>query len=256
MNERSLVWSYGGGTQSVAIAVLVSQGKLPLPERIFMADTSRETRVAFSYTDEYVRDLVHPIPIEIIDHSYARVDAYDSKGRLLIPAWTTKNGGIGRLPTYCSAEWKRDVCARWLREKGYGPKKPVTMWLGISVDELHRAKPARQAWIEHRFPLLFDVPLTRRDCVSLVEGAGLPTPPRSACWMCPHRSDAQWRELRDERPDEWALAVDFDGAIREQSEHWYLHRSALPLVEAPIDTAPSGGGLWDQDGCETGYCFV
>ena len=34
MSERSLVWSYGGGTQSVAIAVLVAEGHLPTPERV------------------------------------------------------------------------------------------------------------------------------------------------------------------------------------------------------------------------------
>ena len=35
--ERAIVWSYGGGVQSAAIAVLVVQGKLPRPERIVMA---------------------------------------------------------------------------------------------------------------------------------------------------------------------------------------------------------------------------
>lgn len=36
---RSLVWSYGGGVQSAAIAVLVLRGELPRPERVVMADT-------------------------------------------------------------------------------------------------------------------------------------------------------------------------------------------------------------------------
>ncbi len=39
---RSLIWSYGGGVQSAAIAVLVLRGELPRPERAVMADTSRE----------------------------------------------------------------------------------------------------------------------------------------------------------------------------------------------------------------------
>jgi hypothetical protein len=34
-----VVWSYGGGKQSVAIAALIVQGKLPKPDLIVMADT-------------------------------------------------------------------------------------------------------------------------------------------------------------------------------------------------------------------------
>jgi len=36
------VWSYGGGTQSIAIALLVVMVKLPKPDLIVTADTSFE----------------------------------------------------------------------------------------------------------------------------------------------------------------------------------------------------------------------
>ena len=41
------VWSFGGGTQSVAIAVLIAQGRLPKPERTIFADTSRKFNAVY-----------------------------------------------------------------------------------------------------------------------------------------------------------------------------------------------------------------
>ena len=52
--DRLVVWSYGGGTQSAAIAVLVLRGELPRPERIVMADTSREASATWAYLAEVV----------------------------------------------------------------------------------------------------------------------------------------------------------------------------------------------------------
>ena len=56
--------------------------------------------------------------------------------------------------------------------------------------------------------------------------------------------------MRDEQPEEWADAVDFDASIRKGSARAtanghdllgeaYLHRSRLPLSEAPIDRVTS-----------------
>lgn len=35
--ELPIIWSYGGGTQSLAIAVIVARGELPTPERVVIA---------------------------------------------------------------------------------------------------------------------------------------------------------------------------------------------------------------------------
>lgn len=59
---------------------------------------------------------------------------------------------------------------------------------------------------------------------------------------CPFHGNRQWRELRDNYPDEWADAVDFDRAIRKGGARGlpldgeaFLHRSRVPLSIAPID---------------------
>ena len=107
---RPIIHSYGGGTQSIAIAILVSQGKLPRPERVVIADTGREATETWEYTDNYVRPILAKVGlnIEIADHSLATIDMYSTAGNgnndLLIPAYT---GDGAQLRTFCSKEWKK-----------------------------------------------------------------------------------------------------------------------------------------------------
>ena len=250
MSDRALTWSFGGGTQSVAIAVLVAQGKLPKPECTVIADTGREASETWEYLDEHVGPLLATvgIEVEIAPHDLATVDLYSENGDLLMPMFT----GNGKLPTFCSNEWKKRVIYRYLRQRGYGPDNPVTMWLGISVDEIHRAKPSGTAWVENDWPLLMHVPSRRDECKRIVTDAGLPPPPRSSCWMCPHRNNVQWRRLRDEFPDDWAEAIKLEQLVRSNDKVVYLHHSAVPLAEADLND--------DQrdmfDACDSGFCFV
>ena len=56
-----------------------------------------------------------------------------------------------------------------------------------------------------------------------------------------------WREMRDEHPEEWADAVELDRLLRtdvvrthlEFDAAPYLHRSRLPLDDAPTDRTRS-----------------
>jgi hypothetical protein len=250
---KPIVWSYGGGTQSVAIAVLIADGTLPKPERVVIADTGREA----TETWEYTRDVVDPLlatvglEVEVAPSGLATVGLYAKNGDLLIPAFTT----TGKLPTLCSNEWKKRVISRWCRGEGYGPKNPVRMWLGISVDEVHRAKPSGVGWLEYHWPLLLDTPRRRDECIALVIGAGLPDPPRSACWMCPHRNNTEWRRLRDHFPDDWERAQQLEASIQSNDERdggLYLHRQLVDIGAAEIDE--ENLDLFDE--CDSGFCFT
>jgi hypothetical protein len=252
--ERAIIQSYGGGVQSAAIAVLVVQGKLPRPERIVMADTGREATLTWDYLCESVQPLLATVglKVEIASHSLARVDTHakSGDGRPLFPVFT--DGG-GRLPNMCSVEWKRRVVGRWLRQQGYGPQRPVVQWLGISTDESHRMKPdSGLKWASIEYPLA-DLRLSRSDCITLVERAGLPTPPRSSCWMCPFRSDKEWVALRERGDGDWEKAVALDERIRNDgiSGKLYVHRSTKPLAEASFRHEKQTE-LFDV--CEEGRC--
>lgn len=254
VDKKPIVWSYGGGTQSVAIAVMVANGELPRPERVVIADTGREAQETWNYTRDHVNPLLDHIDleVEVAPHSLSTVGLYAKNGDLLLPVFTN-NGG--KMPTLCSNEWKKRVVGRWCRQQGYGPKNPLRMWLGISVDEVHRAKPSGVAWMQYHWPLLMDVPRRRDECIALVQRAGLPEPPRSACWMCPHRNNAEWRHLRDNQPQDWDKAVALENSIQERDERdggIYLHRQMVSLGDAIIDS----DNIDMFDACDSGFCFV
>jgi len=236
MNDRSISWSYGGGTQTVAILVLIAQGKLPVPRLAIMADTGRERSSTWRYLEQHALPLMQQLGIEFhrAGHDLATVDLYAGTGDLLLPAFTT----TGKLPTFCSDKWKRLVVRRHLRQLGYGPTKPIVEWLGMSLDEIHRMKQSDVQWIETRWPLVFDVPLRRVECETIIQRYGLPLPAKSACWACPHLSNDEWRDIRDHDPDDFDRAIRLDAEIRVADKHGgvFLHRDRVPLAHADIDT--------------------
>jgi hypothetical protein len=246
-----LVWSYGGGTQTAAIAVLVLQGKLPRPDVVVMADTGREIQSTWDYLDEVIAPGLASIGLEvqIVSHDYSNYDLWKSDDYLLIPAYTTQ-AGKGKLPTYCSNEWKQRPIRRWLRQQDIND---CDVWLGISTDELERMKPSGLNWYRHVYPLIELVPTTRAQCAALVESFGWPSPPKSRCYMCPNQSPLMWSEMRRTQPEEFEKAVTMEIELQQSDPDVYLHRAMIPLEDAVAltDRQPS---LFD--GCDSGYCFV
>jgi 3'-phosphoadenosine 5'-phosphosulfate sulfotransferase (PAPS reductase)/FAD synthetase len=251
--SRPAVLSYGGGTQTAAMCVLVANGLLPRPDYIIAADTGREVQSTWDYLSEIVEPLLARIglTVEIAPHSLSTVDLYAKNGDLLLPVFTE----TGKLPTFCSTEWKARVVQRYLRQT-HGVSRAV-QWIGFSQEERSRV-PKSEApgpW-QRTYPLL-DLMLTRSDCEQIILGAGLPLPHKSACYMCPHRSNAEWREVRDRHPEQFAEAVRIDHEIREADERGavYLHRALVPLDEIDLDAAEPRSRVPERQ-CGLGMCFV
>jgi hypothetical protein len=260
---RVIVWNYGGGTQSVAIAVLVAQGKLPAPECALIARMDREVPRTFDYLDRYVRPLLAPVGVEIRvvypDALTAGLYYRDDDPLPLVGAFTAQ----GRTPALCSAHWKRDRIYREFRALGYGPARPVEQWFGYSAEprEIARAakarKGARRQWARPTFPLIERIPLRREHCVRLVEQAGLPTPPRSRCFDCYNQTNEEWREVRDATPELYQLAVRRDHEIRarDPKHALYLHHSRVPLDQADIEERDDESTLFGT-GCDSAGCWT
>lgn len=243
------VWSYGGGTQSAAIAVLILQGRLPQPDMIVMADTSREVTETWEYLERIVRPA--GFDVQVIPHNYAYWDIVKGdKGDILLPAFTRQNGRVGKMPTFCSDEWKRRPIQRWLREQGVDD---CDVWLGMSTDEMERMKASSLKWYRHVYPLIEMIPMSRHQCVSLVEKYGWPTPPKSRCWMCPNMSPRAWKDLKHKYPDDFQKAVDLEKELHKTDKDIYLHELGIPLDEA-ITQSERQSDMFD--GCDSGYCWT
>jgi hypothetical protein len=245
----TIVWSCGGGRQSAAIAKMIVTGELPKPDLICIADTSREVQSTWEYLSQVIQPSIK-IPIHIIPHSYAYVDLYkDDKNNILIPAFTKQSGQIGKLPTYCSVEWKQRPVRRWLREQGI---EQCDLWIGISTNEAHRMKAADRKWINHVYPLIEINPTSLAKCISMVESFGWPTPPKSRCFMCPNMSIQNWYELKTTSPIDFQKAVDLEKQLQKKDKFIYLHQTGKPLNQAVTESEQQ---LEMFDGCDSGFCW-
>jgi len=253
MSERTQIWSCGGGVQSTAIAVLILRGHLPVPDCAVIADTERELSTTWKYLYEWTIPALEGIGLNIQrvkKSQFATVDLYggaDGKS-LLIPAFTTQGEDIGKLPGYCSNEWKLRVVQRWATSI---KTDLATLWMGISTDEQRRASMPTGKW-EKYYPLI-DLNISRSDCFEIVKSIGWPEPPRSSCWMCPNHREDEWAWQQKNAPDDHKKAIAFDLEIRKTDPDAWLHPSATPLGEVTFN---SGNDVMFGKHCQTGLCFT
>lgn len=243
------LWSCGGGTQSAALAALIIQGRVERPDVAVMVDTEREKSQTWRYLDAIIRPALSAIGLHlsvIRKSQFATVDIYALNGDLLLPAFTADGG---RLGGFCSNEWKRRVVQRWCRAQGFDA---VQSWIGYSWDERTRVKAATEKWFQPRYPLV-DLRIDRPGCVQIVEAMGWPPAPRSACWMCPHMTNAEWRQMKLVDPADFERAIVLDELIREEDSNVFVHRSGTPLRNADLGADDAQGQLF---GCDSGQCFV
>lgn len=241
--KRIPVWSYGGGIQTIAKLVLIAQRKIEKPVLAVFANTARERQSTWDYLNQYAKPLMDELGIRFViaERELATFDLYQGT-KLAIPAFIG-NGG-GKLSIGCSDHWKKRVVRRKLRQLGYGPKNPVEMWIGMSLDEVHRMKHSDVKWIKNRYPLIEDYPLRRFECEKIIRDFGLPVPSKSSCWMCPHMKNHEWAEMKEIYPDDWQAAIELDESIRNHSLNGtYLHFDRVPLTEANLSEPDKSEGL-------------
>ena len=243
-----VAWSCGGGVQSAAIGALIVAGKLPPPDVAYIVDTGREASGTWEYFDEILRPALAQAGVGIhrVPHTYATVDLLTGKDKqtIIMPMYT--KGGRGKLQKYCSNEWKQRAAHRWLKDQGY---TTGVEWIGFSLDEMQRTKAAGMPW-EHKYPLI-KLKMDRGDCIKAVENVGWPQAPRSSCWMCPYRSDAEWKHLKQKYPRDFAAAVRLETELQRIDADAYFHRSGVPLDEADLNENQP-----DIFECNSGYCFT
>lgn len=246
MSQPVIAWSCGGGRQSVGIAALIVRGDLPKPDIAVIVDTERENSSTWNYYREILLPELAAVGVDLIripKSRYATVDLYRNDD-LLIPAFTTQNGKIAKMPTFCSNEWKQRVVRRYLRDVGV---KLCDEWLGISINEADRMKDSGLKWLRHVYPLI-ELDYSVEDCVRITAEMGWPPAKNSSCWMCPNKGRAEWLEMSD---SDFRLAQNFERRIREVDPFVYLTRTGQPLTRETIQTAESS----TLDEC-SGRCMV
>jgi 3'-phosphoadenosine 5'-phosphosulfate sulfotransferase (PAPS reductase)/FAD synthetase len=262
------VISYGGGVQSTALLVLAAQGVIDFPTFLFpnVGDDSEHPD-----TLTYVRDVAIPWATDrgiVIHELHATRHGKPETlyGRITKPghrAITIPLRGQNGKPQsrHCTADFKVTVLGQWLKANGASRDSPAIVGIGISVDELERAGNGTDEPHEQRVYPLLDLAYTRSDCQKIIDDAGLPVPPKSACWFCPFHRPATWAEMRRDDPSHFTSAVALEAMVIARQRMLghaplYLTRFGKPLDEAIAeaqDTLPWGEG---PEGCDEGYCWT
>lgn len=266
--------SLGAGVQNSALYVLSTLGErdVPLADVAIFADTGDEPQWVYDYLDALriwgINN--HGPPIRVAQKgvlSEWMVERQrEGKRFVSVPVYTAGEDGSkeGMLRRQCTREFKIEPITKEVRALlGYRPrqhiKERVRSLLGISIDEASRMKPSRTSWITNAWPLV-DAQVSRHVCEQILVDAGLPEPKKSSCVYCPYHDDGFWQDLKDNHPEEFEKAVEFDDLIRDMTmagmkRPAFVHRSCVPLSEAEFDTGdPNQGDLFEME-CE-GMCGV
>ena len=261
------VLSLGAGVQSSTVLFKILDGVVSKPDVAIFADTGNEPKEVYNYL-KYLRQYVdNQIPLHIVsksnivDDALAESEKGTNKGFITMPVYGIDKAGkksLGRRQ--CTNDYKIQPIHKEIR-KILGVKslrgKSVEMIMGISTDEIQRAKKPQQQWQINYYPLI-ELDMSRHDCKHYIKEKEVKQPPRSACIVCPYHSNEEWQHLKDNYPTEFKEAVAFDYAIRDKKDGIknYLHSSFIPLDQVNFKKKQEiyQGSLFDDE-CE-GICGI
>jgi hypothetical protein len=293
MSSMLRILSLGAGVQSSALLLMSIRGELPKIDHAIFADTQWEPKDVYDHLAWLESEAKSAgIPVHRVTRGNLRQDAIefrqhrksvDGKRYASIPLFVQNpDGSGGIIRRQCTSEYKIEPIERFIKRELLGimpkqraPRTPVVeQWFGITVDEVHRLRDSRDRWKTNAYPFCFPEQFglpktyTRQSCILWLE-SNFPgrKVPRSACIGCPYHGNDEWRRMRDDDPESWRDAVEFDREIRVadasgQSDRKilvglpFLHRDLVPLDQVDLRTDKDKGqnSLWGQE-CE-GMCGV
>ena len=261
--------SLGGGTQSSALALLAdNDDRLPTPDAAIYADTGWDPPEVADTVEWLASALSYPVFTvqsrlgRIQDRIGEREDGFVD-----IPLFgPADDGRISPGRRQCTTKYKiLPVLKEIRRQLGVAEGRPVPagvwveQWLGISTEEIIRMKPARDAWVENRWPLI-ELGMSRHDCRRWWDkNAPDDAPPlgSSSCAGCPYHSDDEWLRIADEHPDMLEEIAEIERGVHQsrRPDQWF-HRSAVPIGEAVAAIRSRKArepALFEEHECD-GYC--
>lgn len=257
------ILSLGAGVQSTTIALMIARKELPPIDAAIFADTQEEPKAVYEHLHNLVRETKHAFPtyIESIgslgDNLIRGIHATGQRF-VSIPAFTKhpeSDNADGITRRQCTKEYKTELIERTIRRKILGlkprqrfPKDEVhiNQLIGLSFEESGRVLRVKlrfshgPSYLSPVFPL-WELCMTRGNCLEYLEKI-IPYPvPKSACTFCPYHSNVEWRRIK-QVPEDWNRACQIDDALRvkgnivnrNMDQEMFVHRSCVPLREANL----------------------
>lgn len=238
--------SLGAGTQSTDLLLRGLRGEFgEVPSHAIFSDTGNEPKGVYRYLEWLIKyvDKEYNFNIDVVSSGNIYEDALayleGTRKRYEGIPYYTKNpitGKKGLLRRQCTGDYKIRPVRKHIR--GITAKgDQISVWLGISYDEMQRMKQANVKWLSHRFPLI-EKRIRRVDCINNFKAKQIPVPIRSSCVVCPYHSDTYWLWIYQNEPDNFEAAVTLDEKIRNYrgiDDECFIHRSCRPLKEIIVD---------------------
>jgi hypothetical protein len=269
--------SSGQGAPSTYLIKLAGDGIFPC-DAVIVADTGWENKLRYSTgkyvtNKEYFEQVTKPLSESNgLAAYFVRSRLGDGSERPPIPDYQLrqpqngKNAEIFDIPLFgsqggkskqsCTELWKIRAVRQQMRRMG---ANTGTVYLGLTMDEVHRVKPSSVKWISHDWPLVmpkYGIQMTRIQIQKELKQLDIPYLKSTQCDGCPHKGLNRWR---DTPPETIKELEDFERCF---SGEWFLTRHLVPLSEAikimeENEAAKKNGALFDlDDSCDSGYCFI
>jgi hypothetical protein len=204
-----VVVAYGMGVDSTAMLVGLHQ-RGERPDLILFADTGGEKPETYAFlpiVQAWLASVGFP-PVVTVRKVVRRFK--------IAPYATLEENCLvyGMLPSLaygrkaCSQKWKREpqdkFCRSWLPARAaWGQGLRVEKLIGYDAgpkDSKRAWKLTNDRWYAYRYPLR-EWGWDREACQRQIAAAGLPVPPKSACFFCPAMPPVELGELCREHPD-------------------------------------------------------
>lgn len=274
-NPRARLISAGLGVQTMAMIYGADRGLFgPMPDAAVYGNTGNG-RTSEADNLRFLRSDNTKPQMAVVEVSNGNLsdDLDDATAgrikRFPNPPFFVKNpdGSRGILNRSCTRDYKITPVRREAKRMiGHvpGSRLPtgpvVEVWIGITVDEVHRMSVSPEPWVYHRHPLI-EVGWTRQDCDRFLYDLFGVHFGHSGCIDCPFRSPEEWLSMMRDDPNDYERACQDDEKIRHDLPNVrlpaYMHDSLVPLREidwkAEIERR-RGTLLGWSNACGSGAC--
>lgn len=253
-------FSFGAGTQSSVMLMLALRGEIDRPDYVLWADTGFEPRAVYKHVDWAERQCQKAgVPFHRLSAQRNLRQAFEDFESGRSKHWNSRpplHYASGLTNRQCTRDVKILVIER-AQKRLLGVKSSrqladgaAIVQIGISTDEARRAAPSPARWYDREYPLIDPLKMSRMDCQAWWDREFPHIHlPRSSCTICPYKTPAMWRQMRETAPEDFSEAVDYDERIRRAyqkrtGQDFWLHSSQRPIAEVAADT---GQGSLDLD---------
>lgn len=237
--------NFGGGLNSTAVMIECRERGLR-PDWILFADTGSEAPGTLEHVERMsswckgwavltvVRWIRKDGSFESLHDNCLRTEKFPSKAY----------GYAG-----CTDKWKVQPMEKWREANGFSSGAFAVGYDAGEQRRIMRAcqrgdRPDMTAW----YPLVA-WGIDRAGCKAICDKAGI-TVGKSSCFMCPNMKAQEWRDMRRDHPDQFAIAMEIDRRARANGQRPQAGRDKGPMEELDDLASPV------EDRCHHGGCFT